>query len=174
MKRMVAILAMLFVPALVKADQLWTYTGNSVNNYSMNPFLPPASNPCGCAIDATVLVNQLGQAVIWSFSAAGFTLTNFNSTIQGELGYAQSDPTDMWLFYLKGSDGETIRTFNSGSVTDALDYATSASGVYSLEVGSNRGTWTEIVGTPEPASISLLLVGLCGLMLAGWVHRRVI
>jgi hypothetical protein len=172
MKRLVAILAMLFVPALAKAaDQVWTYTGNSVNNFSMNPFLPPAANPCGCAIDGTVVVNDLGQALSWSFTAGSLTLTNFNSTGGGDLGYAQANPTDMWLFFLQGMDGEFIRTFNSGSVTDALDSAGTASGAF-LTVGSNRGTWTEVVGTPEPASFSLLLVGLLATMLICRGRRR--
>jgi hypothetical protein len=162
------------VPTVAAADQVWTYTGNSVNNFSMNPFLPPAPNPCGCAITAMVDVNSLGQAVTWSFSAAGFTLTNLNSTIQGQLGFAQADPTDMWLFSLIGPNGETIRTFNSGSVTDALDNATTAPGVLALSVGSNAGTWTEVTGTPEPASIVLLAIGMGALMVVAMGRRRAV
>jgi hypothetical protein len=171
MKRLVAILAMLFVPALAKADQIWTYEGNSINNFHMNPFLPPAANPCGCAIDATVTVNSFGEASTWSFTAAGLTLTNLNSTIQGNLGFAQVHPTNMWLFLVQGPNGETIRTSFDGSLNDALDSASSGPGVNPLEVGSNPGAWTEVVGTPEPASLSLLLVGLFVATFA-WLSRR--
>jgi hypothetical protein len=171
MKRLVVMIALLFVPALAKADQVWMYTGNSVNNFSMNPFLPPAANPCGCAIDGTVVVNNLGQALSWSFTAGSLTLTNLNSTGGGFLGFAQADPTDFWSFNFQGANGSVIHTFFEGSVNDANDNA-AAAGTYFLTVGSDEGAWAQVVGTPEPGALSLLLVGLLAAMTGCVVRQR--
>jgi hypothetical protein len=62
------------------ADGIWNYAGNttsgpetggdqSVNNGT-------AINPCGCALDGSVTLNDAGQAIAWSFTAGALTLDN--------------------------------------------------------------------------------------------------
>src|ERR1700738_681044 len=88
MKRVFIIAFLFLIPALARADDIWTYTGNSVSGESMgqNP-LPP--NPCGCALDGTItfaspmtgLTQTQQDVVAYSFTDGAYTFNQSNSTL---------------------------------------------------------------------------------------------
>ena len=76
LKRLALIIAMLFIPALAKADSVWTYQGNAVS--------APGFLSGDGALTGTVLLNSNDQVEAWSFSAPNdgqspLVLTNFNT-----------------------------------------------------------------------------------------------
>src|ERR1700719_3420041 len=76
LKRLALLVAMLFIPALAKADSVWTYQGNALSAGG-------AESGDG-ALTGTVLLNSNNQVEAWSFSAPNdggspFVLTNFNT-----------------------------------------------------------------------------------------------
>jgi hypothetical protein len=104
-KRLALIVAMLFVPALVRADQVWTYTGNAVSGQSMGQTPLPVGS-CGCALDGTITfaspmtgLTQTEQDVVaYSFTDGAYTFNQSNSTL-GFSGYtAANQPSfQAWL-----------------------------------------------------------------------------
>jgi hypothetical protein len=161
MKRVFIIAVLLIIPALAKADSVWTYTGNSVSNDIFAITQPP--NPCGCALDGFVTLDANNVVTGYSFTAAGDTLTQSNST--GLLGrdiFAVFNPADdyfRWAVFITGNDGVAIHSNFDGSNADSTD--SSSNGLF---VDSNPGTWS-LVSTPEPSSIILLGAGLTALAL---------
>lgn len=145
----------LLLAATASADSVWSYTGNSVNLYKMNPFAAqPPANPCACALNGTVLLTNAWTPTAWSFTAGNETFTNLNSTLNAYLGPVDPDPTYMWSFFFTGNDGAYMVTKFSGSFNDALDQGGG------MSVGSHPGVWTEIVATPEPETGLLLAIGV--------------
>jgi hypothetical protein len=76
LKRLALIVAMLFIPALSKADSVWTYQGNAVS--------APGFQSGDGALTGTVLLNSNDQVEAWSFSAPNdgqspLVLSNFNT-----------------------------------------------------------------------------------------------
>jgi hypothetical protein len=76
----------LLLAATASADSVWTYQGQSQNLFHMNPFLPPAANPCGCALTGTVTLRDAFTPISWDFTAGNLTFTDLNSTLQAYLG----------------------------------------------------------------------------------------
>ena len=192
-KHLALIVAMLFIPALAKADSVWTYAGNTVGYYDgvdLGPTLPP-NGPgfypgegyvtVSPAMSGTVLLNDSFQAIAWSFTMDSLTLTNFNSTASffpfncfgcnygSTPNNGDNTPfeTGAWKFVITGS-GVAMLSQWRGSTLDARDEV-DAPGVYDV-VQSDPGTWTEAVSTPEPGSLLLLAAGLAALALA--IHAR--
>lgn len=77
-KRLAFIVAMLFIPALAKADSVWTYQGNVNGIISGNE---------GYALSGTVLLNNNDQAVAWNFTTGtpGIPSSSPISTLQARL-----------------------------------------------------------------------------------------
>jgi len=161
MKRVFIIAFPFLVPALAKADSSLTYTGNSVSNDIFAITQPP--NPCGCALNGALTLDANNVVTGYSFTAAGDTLTQFNST--GLLGrdiFAVFNPADdyfRWAIFITGNDGVVIHSNFNGSNADSADYSSNG-----LFVDSNPGTWT-VVSTPEPGTLLLLGVGIIALAL---------
>jgi hypothetical protein len=74
MARPIALIAvLLFVPALARADSVWTYQGNSIDYFQgVNPG-PIGPNPCNCALTGSVTLDASGTPLSWSFTAASTT-----------------------------------------------------------------------------------------------------
>jgi hypothetical protein len=76
-KKFFVIAILLLLPALAKADSVWTHQGNSDADYD---------HLCGCGVGegfiltGTVLLNNNDQAIAWDFIAGPDIFTNFNST----------------------------------------------------------------------------------------------
>jgi hypothetical protein len=173
----------LIVASAASADTVWTYTGNTINYIQgVNPG-PTGPNPCGCALDGTVVLNDSGQAIAWSFTAGSHTLTNLNSSaaffpfncfgcgtgnVPSSLDSVPFGPA-AWAFTITGQGIELDSKWR-GSLLDARDEGfTVGSNSFFLDVESDPGTWTETVAAAEPATG--LFVGL-GLAVFGLMRRR--
>lgn len=167
MKLALAALAFIMLSIPARADQVWTYTGNSISNDGFgNPL--PGANPCGCALDGTItfanpitglLADDTDPILSFSFTDGAFTFNQTNSTLNLRGGYAGlfeswtlfvSSPNVGYFFSQKYDRGESADT-----------------GVGGLYEHGNPGIWSDPVSTPEPATWLLLVTGLTFLLLLG-------
>jgi hypothetical protein len=181
------------VAAAASADTVWSYQGNVINYVGGIDFgpggAPPGAawdqgvNPCNCALDGTVVLNDSGKAIAWSFTIGSHTLTNLNSSaaffpfncfgcgagnVPSSLDSVPFGPA-AWAFTITGQGIELDSKWR-GSLLDARDEGfTLGSNSFFLDVESDPGTWTETVAAAEPATG--LFVGL-GLAVFGLMRRR--
>ena len=179
-KRLALIVAMLFIPALSKADSVWTYQGNAVS--------APGFQSGDGALTGTVLLNSNDQVEAWSFSAPNdgqspLVLTNFN-TINASFNLfncasCAGTPFKGWSISMiappgpagLGINGVEMISFWNPDTGVGLDLVDNASGGFGqVNVTNNPGVWTEVVFTPEPSSMISLLSGLAalGLIIFRW------
>ncbi len=163
--RLAIIGAMLFLPALTRADSVWQYLGNAVGTQNQGSE--------GFALTGTVLLNSNDQAIAWNFVAGPDIFNNFNSagTINpfACTSCGSQAPFASWyiLLGLVDPNGGPIHEggylYSTPNVDQASDHDGSAGQVY---VVGNPGVWTEVVATPEPSSVFLLVAGLAALAMA--------
>jgi hypothetical protein len=176
LKRLALIVAMLFIPALSKADSVWTYQGNAV---SAPGFLSGET-----ALTGTVLLNSNDQVEAWSFSAVNngelfpSVLSNFN-TVDASFNLfncasCSGTPFKGWSISMiappfpagLGINGVEMASFWNPDTGVGLDLVDNASGGFGqVNVTNNPGVWTEGVSTPEPGSLLLLGAGITALAL---------
>jgi len=184
-KHLALVIAILFIPALSKADSVWTYQGNAVS--------APGFMSGDGALTGTVLLNSSDQVETWSFSApndggAPLVLTNFN-TINASFNLfncasCAGTPFKGWTISMiappapagLGINGVEMGSFWNPDTGVGLDLVDNASGGFGqVNVTNNPGVWTEVVFTPEPSSLVSLLSGLAavGLLICRWKTQRV-
>jgi hypothetical protein len=183
LKPLALIVAMLFIPALAKADSVWTYQGNALSAGG-------AESGDG-ALTGTVLLNSNNQVEAWSFSAPNdggspFVLTNFN-TIDASFNLfncasCAGTPFQGWsismLVPFANSPLSGIDMFSDWNPDTGVghDFVSNHNGGFGqVNVTNNPGVWTEVVSTPEPSSLVSLLSGLAalGLLICRWKTQRV-
>jgi hypothetical protein len=188
-KIILGIVFMLMLGGAASADSVWTYQGNTINYIGGIDFGPGGAppedasdqgiNPCNCALDGSVVLNDSGQAVAWSFTAGSHTLTNLNSSaaffpfacfgcgagdVSSSLDSVPFGPA-AWAFTITGQGIELASKWR-GSLLDARDEGLIlGSDSFFLDVQSDPGAWT----AAEPATG--LFVGL-GLAVFGLMRRR--
>jgi hypothetical protein len=152
MKYLWAIPVLLFlVSTTARADQTWTYQGNSTEGQTGGQ-----TNLCGCALSGSFTLDNSGNVLSYSFTDGIITLNQTDSVI--ELHDVLGIPGG-WSFGITASKGDFLGSQYYGSIGEATD-----SGTGGLDVEGNRGTWTEsAVATPEPGTLALLGAGLVGL-----------
>jgi hypothetical protein len=168
MKRVFIVLVLCLIPALARADSVWTYQGN-VNGSG----LPGQSE--GYALTGTVLLNNNDQAVAWNFTTGtpGNTVffTNFNSTgtINPFASSGSQVPFAFWnivLFTPTGDiDGDSAVLTSNNTPGKGFDNVSDFNGGYLVNEAGNPGVWTEVVSTPEPNSLLLVGAGIAALAL---------
>jgi len=165
MRTLLLVPVLLLISCGARADTVWDYAGNATSGASnVNPLGQPfLTNPCACALDGTVTLDG-NTPVAWSFTVAGLTLTNLNSTgtINDDLNGANPTvPFYTWRILLSGPGGAFIGSYFDGSTYEATDSALVPGGALGMIEEGNKGTWTDPpVGTPEPSSLMLLVIAL--------------
>jgi PEP-CTERM motif len=156
LKHLWAIPVLLFlISTTARADQTWTYQGNSSHVGGAESALNYPPNPCGCALSGSFTLDSSGNVLAYSFTDGFITLNQTDSTM--ELHDFFNTPGG-WGLLITGSAG-FLESLWYGSVGEATD-----SGTGGLSLEGNRGTWTEsAVATPEPGTLALLGAGLVGL-----------
>jgi PEP-CTERM motif len=187
MKRVFIMACLFLIPALSKADSVWTYQSQELDGYTFsgNTYSGP---DCECTIRGTVEFssiaynsnsNGLGNSTYesYSFTDGTHTLTNLNSAAffdpfgqNTTLPFTQGNYTAI----ISGASGVEfyIKAYDISEATDFI--LTSPTTEYGYEEG-HPGTWTEVsdgdhdgddpVSTPEPASLLLLGAGIAALAL---------
>ena len=143
--------------SVASADSVWTYTGNTTSGASN----VPTSNPCNCAIDGTVTLDDAGNAIAWNFTDGTHTLTQLNSTgtIDSDL-IGTGSTFFTWSVKLQTGDGVSLFSDFIGSTFEATDSVVAGGSLFMFEEG-NHGLWTEqTIATPEPGTAVLLAIGL--------------
>jgi hypothetical protein len=180
-KRLALIVAMLFIPALARADTVWTYQGNA-----LSAAVPGQETFSGDgAMTGTVLLNNDNQVEAWSFTGPTLAaLTNFN-TIDASFNLFNcascSTPFQGWsISMFKPSPGPDkaqfpyaveMSSYWNPDTGVGLDYMNNHNGGFGqVNVTNNPGVWTEVVSTPEPSSLVSLFAGLTalGLIISRW------
>jgi hypothetical protein len=195
-KHLALIVAMLFIPALAKADSVWTYQGNAVSVPSFSPCVGTCLQSISgeAALTGTVLLNDSNQVEAWSFSVPGVdgelnpsVLTNFN-TINASFNLfncaaCSGTPFKGWSISMfvppppfSGLAGIDMFSFWNPDTGIGQDYVNNHNGgLGQVNVTNNPGVWTEVVSTPEPSSLISLLSGLAalGLIICRWKTQGV-
>jgi hypothetical protein len=149
-----AIPVLLFlVSTTARADQTWTYQGNSTEGITGG-----ATNTCGCALSGTLTLDANFDILSYSFTDGIVTLNQTDSSMNlHPFLNGETVPFVFWGMGITAPDGSFLNSifFDVGEATD--------SGTGGLDVEGNHGTWTEsAVATPEPGTLALLGAGLVG------------
>jgi PEP-CTERM motif len=174
LRRLALIIAMLLIPALTKADSVWTFDGELTDPGSWHPGFPFPH--CNCDLDGTMVFDDSFNVLAYSWTDGTHTLDQNNSSMVFE-NNPRTDPNispnppplSTWLVSITGSDiffhtnfdgpGQGATSLNNSIVDNEIF------GWGQPNLGP-PGTWTEVVSTPEPNTLMLLGVGLIALVAA--------
>jgi hypothetical protein len=180
-KRLLLIVAMLFLSALAKADSVWTFEGNLTDPGTWRGGQPVTH--CNCDLDGTILFDDNFKVLAYSFTDGTHTLNNQNSTSVFNLevgggtfngGGTFTGPLGIWSIDVTGGD-VVFHTNYYGPSQGAVSYNFVTVGNQTFGFGQPNsgpdGTWTEVVSTPEPSSLISLLAGFVTLTAFGLLIR---
>jgi hypothetical protein len=160
-KRLAIAVLLFLIPALAKADSVWTYQGNATLT---NGMLGESSE--GFAITGTVLLGNNDQVLGWNFVVGPITFTTQNSTTFGSFNIFagnSSQPFVFWNIQLvipappSNPDGGAGMTSINAPGFEVIDQASDHDGAFLVDTTDNPGRWTEVIATPEPSTLILLL-----------------
>jgi hypothetical protein len=180
-KRFLLIVAILFTPALAKADSVWTFEGNLTDPGTWHGGQPVTH--CNCDLDGTILFDDNFKVLAYSFTDGTHTLNNQNSTSVFELevgggtssgGGTFTGPLGIWSIDVTGGDVLFHTNYfgpSQGAVDmNYVDVGNQLFGFGQANSGQN-GSWTEVASTPEPSSLISLLTGFGTLAALGILVR---
>jgi hypothetical protein len=173
-KRFILIAAMLFLPALAKADEITTYTYNNgpapanlSGSFTTSVPLTPGT------VGGPELINTgFTNVLSWNFTDGVDTWTPANSTFDGG-AFVNPDGTFLdWNFTLVTAGGPAafsqtaFGAFYNQDVTPLGDSFLANFNLFNKPMGSFTVTDVDTVATPEPGALILLAAGLGALVLA--------
>jgi hypothetical protein len=158
MKRIAAIIALLFAATVARGDSIYDYQGNQLSGCS-SCYLSGSVTLAGSPMD-TNNVEASFVPVAYNFVVAGSIFTETNST--GDFSFRLQDGAiGLWDVHISNANGSLFSY--SYDIAEATDSFALSNGATGGEEG-NRGTWSGPVNTPEPGTLALLVVGLLGLL----------
>jgi hypothetical protein len=182
-KRLALIIVMLFLPALVKADSVWTFDGELTDPGSWHAGFTYYNTHCNCDLDGVMVFDNNFNVLAYSWTDGTRTLNQNDSTMV----FMNNPQTQMALGGKPGPYPPLITwavSITGGDVYFHTNYDGPGQGATSVNVSiadgqligwgqpnlGPPGTWTEVVSTPEPGSLLLLGVGVCAVALV--IRRR--
>jgi hypothetical protein len=183
LKRVFIIALLFLIPALARADSVWTFNGELTDSGSWRGGQP--FTHCNCSLDGTVLFDDNYNVLAYSFTDGTHTLNNQNSTIVfpplpaggREFGTGEpfDSPLDVWSVDITGGDVVFHTNYNGptqGAVSMNFSYVGNTIFGFGQPNSGPDGTWTEVVSTLEPSSLISLLAGITALALAISVQKH--
>jgi hypothetical protein len=178
-KRLALIIVMLFIPALARADSVWTFDGELTDPGSWHAGFTYYNTHCNCDLDGVMVFDNNFNVLAYSWTDGTHTLNQNDSTIV----FMNNPETQMALGGKPGPYPPLITwavSITGGDVYFHTNYDGPGQGATSVNVSTADGqligwgqpnlgppgTWTEVVSAPEPGSLLLLGVGITALALA--------
>jgi PEP-CTERM motif len=161
------------------ADVMYTYTGNAFDTFPTGASCPPVCNVTGSFVVAAPLAANLPELTLidpisFSLTSAGVTLTDGEGQGTDSSLAVATDSTGAiieWAWVEVGpASNPTARILTENvpaSVADDVRVGTSPPpfvGPRLGQISDDPGTWTEAAVAPEPASLSLVAIGLLGMV----------
>jgi PEP-CTERM motif len=158
----------------VRADVVYTYTGNSFNDFLNGGTCPPTCNVTGSFTVAEPLGPNLSLTLITPLS---FTITSGTATLTDgdpdntflSVGTDASGVIDTWSWEVVGPESSPdARILTQNVLRGVYDDVRFGSqpppfvGPLAAEVQDDPGTWSSSVVVPEPGTGLLLSAGLIG------------
>jgi PEP-CTERM motif len=172
--RIALIAVFFFVPALTKADSVWTFNGEMTDPGSWHGSL--VTSPCQCNLDGTMLFDDNFTVLAYSWTDGTHTLNQNDSSMVFE-NNQRTDPNispnppplATWSVSITGPDTYFHTNYDGpGQGATSLNLSIIDSEIFGWgqpNLGA-PGAWTEVIATPEPGSLLLLCAGLAALALA--------
>jgi hypothetical protein len=184
LKRLALIIVILFIPALVKADSLWTFDGELTDPGSWHAGFTYYNTHCNCDLDGVMVFDNNFNVLAYSWTDGTHTLDQNNSTME----FMNNPQTQMALGGKPGPYPPLITwavSITGGDVYFHTNYDGPGQGATSVNVSISDGqligwgqpnlgppgAWTEVVSTPEPGSLLLLGAGITALALVMYSMR---
>src|SRR5574344_840553 len=153
MKKVVFLMAMVAMSTAINASQIdWKFTASSAwNGYTVYTVLTPPVSP---ASSSDIIGASIGSAVIASHGPSYYASSS--STFA-------SDGAQTFYFALISSDSSQYWISAAQSGTSYTPPGTSTTTVGFAGTTPLASGWSSFSTVPEPASVGLLLLGLCAL-----------
>jgi hypothetical protein len=178
MKRVFIIAFLFLIPALAKADSVWTFDGELTDPGSWHAGFPQYNTHCNCDLDGVMVFDNNYNVLAYSWTDGTHTLNQNNSNMV----FLNNQNTQMALGGKPGPYPPLITwsvSINAGDVLLHTNFDGPGQGATSVNfsfangqlIGWGQpnlgptGTWTEVISTPEPGSALLLGIGITALAL---------
>jgi hypothetical protein len=175
MKRVFIITVLFLIPALVKADSVWTFDGELTDPGNWHPGFPQFNTHCNCDLDGVMVFDNNYNVLAYSWTDGTHTLNQNNSNMVFE-NNPRTDPNinpnpaplSTWSVSINAGDVLLHTNFDGpgqGATSVNFSFANGQLIGWGQPNLGPPGTWTEVIPTPEPGSLLLLGVGITALAL---------
>jgi hypothetical protein len=175
-KRILMVAFLFLIPAMAKADSVWTFDGTLTDPGNWHAGFPYYNTHCNCDLDGTMVFDANFNVLAYSWTDGTHTLNQNNSNMVFE-NNPRTDPNispnppplSTWLVSINAGD-ILLHTNYDGPGQGATSVNMSIADGQPIGWGQPNvgptGTWTEVVSTPEPGTLVLLCAGIAALALA--------
>jgi hypothetical protein len=175
MKRVFIIAVLFLIPALAKADSVWTFDGELTDPGTWHGGFPQFNTHCNCDLDGTMVFDANFNVLAYSWTDGTHTLNQNNSNmvfLNNPLinPNINPDPAPLSTWWVSINAGDVLLHTNfdgpgEGATSINFSLVNGQFFGYGQPNLGPTGVWTEVISTPEPGSLLLLGVGITALAL---------